>query len=182
MVLPNYSSGEGDSGGSSDLLEGFSPSEKIFAWTCLMTFPVVMAAQTLLNRLLRDLHENTVSTYGNFFQIFIFLTVVLAIGEDAGFFLDFNAWLWCLMVGCSVCQVASQTFNFKAGQNLPIPARMPMNVSSIIFQSIIDALIFDVSFATVQIILLLAIVCLNGAQVIYFFFFDKTMEEQKVST
>ena len=110
-----------------------SDGEKIFAWTCLLTFPVVMATQTLLNRLLKDLHENTVSTYGNFGQILIFLAVVLGLGQNALFFTDFTGWLWALALGCSVFQVISQVFNFKASQNLPIPARMPMNAMAVVF-------------------------------------------------
>ena len=82
-------------------------SQKIFAWVCLLTFPLAMATNTLLNRLLRALHENTVSTYGNFCQIFIFLIVVLSLGQDALFFADFTWALWALALGCSVLQVVS---------------------------------------------------------------------------
>ena len=114
LVIPSYDDGDAEGGAKSDLLEGLSSGEKIFAWTCLLTFPVFTAVMTLMNRLLKELHENTASTYGNFIQLFMFLGVSLALSEDTMFFTDFTGGLWALMLGTCVFQVISQVYSFKA--------------------------------------------------------------------
>ena len=86
----------------------------IFAWSCLMISPVGLAAGQALNRAMRKLNENTVSTYTNFTSIFIWLAVILAVGQDLAIFMEFNWIDWSAMVGCSVFFVLSMIFNFKA--------------------------------------------------------------------
>ena len=132
FVLPNYSDSQEDDNGG-ELLEGLSTGERIFAWVCLIGFPIMQSLNTILNRLLRELHENTVSAYANGAQFLIYLIVVLCIGEDASFWLDWSALLWLLMIGCSIAHTCSQTMNFIANQNTPIPIRMPLSTSAVIF-------------------------------------------------
>lgn len=80
FVIPKYEVGDAEDGGSSAMLAGLSSGEKMFAWTCLLIFPVISATMSLLNRLLKELHENTVSTYANLIQIVMFLGLTLALG------------------------------------------------------------------------------------------------------
>ena len=63
----------------------------------------------------------------------VFLGVVLAIGEDAGIFMVFNWIDWGCLVGCAFFNVQSSVFNFKASQHLPLPARLPLSVTGILF-------------------------------------------------
>ena len=62
----------------------------IFAWLCLMVSPVGIATGQALNRVMRKLNENTTTIYSNFVSIFIWLTVMLAIGQDVAIFMEFN--------------------------------------------------------------------------------------------
>ena len=113
----------GDEETQESLLTGQSQLTIVFAWVCLLSSPIILAAGAALTRALRKLHENTVNIYSNFFQIFTFLAITLAVGEKANHFMEFNWIEWIVMVGCSFFQVLSAIFKFKASQKLPIPVQ-----------------------------------------------------------
>ena len=81
---------------------------------CLMVTPVGIATGQALNRTLRKINENTTSIYTNFISVFIWLAVLLAIGQDVGIFMEFNWIEWLAMVGCSLFTVLSMIFNFMS--------------------------------------------------------------------
>ena len=113
FVLPDYS-GDREEDDGEELLAEISAAEKIFAWVSLVSFPIAVALVTIMNRLLKELHENTTSSYANGSQLIIYGIIVLCMGKDVTFWLDYTALMWILMIGCSICQVCSQTFNFMA--------------------------------------------------------------------
>ena len=53
---------------------------KIVAWGLLLIYPLILAIGNILNRMMRKLDENVVSTYGNFTQTFFFLAIVCILG------------------------------------------------------------------------------------------------------
>ena len=140
-----------------------------FAWFCLLSHPVILAIGSTLNRALRKLDENTVNIYSNFTQIFFFLTITLALGQKVSFFVEFSWLEWIVMVGCGFFQVLSSIFNFKATQNLPLPVRMPLNVTGVLYQIVIDIILFHVSFNTIQIVMILGVVAVKICELSYFY-------------
>lgn len=66
---------------SNDDLDDYSKDYKNFlAWFLLLTYPLVLATGSILNRKLRKLDENIVSSYGNFTQTIIWIVIVAVIG------------------------------------------------------------------------------------------------------
>ena len=63
-----------------ELLYGLTPGTKVLAWSSLFLTPLSIAIGNVLLRALKGLHENTVSLYGNFSGLVVFLTLVLATG------------------------------------------------------------------------------------------------------
>ena len=98
-----------------------------------------------------------------------FAAFTSAIGQKAGFFKHFSGVEWLVMTGCGSFHVLSQIFNFKAGQNLPLPARLPLNVTSVIYQILIDVVLFSLEFSTVQIVLIIAIVLVKIFELSFFY-------------
>ena len=57
----------------------------------------------------------------------------MALNQDAGYFRVFDWKDWLIMICLSVFHVGNQIYNFKATQTMPLPVRLPMNVSNVIF-------------------------------------------------
>lgn len=99
----------------------------------------------------------------------VFVGVVLALDEDARIFMDFNWIDWGCLVGCAFFNVQSSVFNFKASQHLPLPARLPLSVTGVLFQIVIDVILFNISFNAVQIVLIFGIVSVKAYELCKFF-------------
>ena len=153
---------------------------KIFAWSCLMLSPLALACNQALSRALRKLDENTVTAYSNFVQIVVFVTLVFALGQDAGVFMDFTLAEWGFLCGTAVSHVLAQVFGFQASQNLPLPVRLPLATAGILYQIVIDMSLFDMSFTTIQFVFVGALVGIKVFELSVFYCIEiPRMEAEK---
>ena len=81
---------------------------------------------------MRKLNSHTVSIYSNFSQIIVFAVIVLALGQDIGIFLDFNVVEITILICCGLFLTICQVVSFTATQNLPLPVRLPLNVTGVL--------------------------------------------------
>ena len=118
---------------------------------------------------MRKLNEHTVSIYSNFTQILVFGAIVLALGQDIGLFMDFNWVESIVLVCCGLFLVICQVISFMATQNLPLPARLPLNVTGVLFQIVIDTILFEMHFSALQLVFIMAVVCVKIYELSYFY-------------
>ena len=83
------------------------------------------------------------------------------------------------MLGVSMFFVCSQILDFKATQLMPLAIKLPLNVTSVTFQFLIDLLIFDTTFSAAQIALVCVITALSASQIIYYVYTTDSANKKK---
>ena len=63
---------------------------------------------------MRKINENAVAIYSNFSMLFIWMIVILIVGQNLLFALEFNWKEWLAMIACAVFSVLTNIYNFKA--------------------------------------------------------------------